>query len=273
MKSNFSRFLHYTLSYSDGKPDTASSLSYSGLTRISRWNKFATLFDLDTPVKPECDSLCAGRSMVEMLGVLAIIGVLSVGAIAGYSKAMMKYKLNKHAEQMNTLINAVARNVHSFDTLSANGSPNVLTPIFIKMGEIPQEMIKPDTNNFIYDIFGQDWKIFISSTNTFIFLTSWFENGSSFLSSSSSDSLAICQNIVTTAKENSDSIFAIATTTSNSDSSLEGDDATSHYLFGDKYCYADRRCLKNLTLDDIYTTCSDHVKGGKAAFQLMWRRN
>ena len=38
-----------------------------------------------------------GRSMVEMLGVLAIIGVLSVGAIAGYSKAMMKYKLNKQA--------------------------------------------------------------------------------------------------------------------------------------------------------------------------------
>ena len=39
----------------------------------------------------------AGRSMVEMLGVLAIIGVLSVGAIAGYSKAMTKYKLNKQA--------------------------------------------------------------------------------------------------------------------------------------------------------------------------------
>ena len=30
----------------------------------------------------------SGRSMVEMLGVLAIIGVLSVGAIAGYSKAI-----------------------------------------------------------------------------------------------------------------------------------------------------------------------------------------
>lgn len=33
--------------------------------------------------------------MVEMLGVLAIIGVLSVGAIAGYSKAMFKHKLNR----------------------------------------------------------------------------------------------------------------------------------------------------------------------------------
>ena len=36
-----------------------------------------------------------GRSMIEMLGVLAIIGVLSVGGIAGYSKAMEKYKINK----------------------------------------------------------------------------------------------------------------------------------------------------------------------------------
>ena len=36
-----------------------------------------------------------GRSMIEMLGVLAIIGVLSVGGIAGYSKAMLKIKINK----------------------------------------------------------------------------------------------------------------------------------------------------------------------------------
>ena len=37
-----------------------------------------------------------GRSMVEMLGVLAIIGVLSVGAMNGYAKAMEKYKLNRY---------------------------------------------------------------------------------------------------------------------------------------------------------------------------------
>ncbi len=45
----------------------------------------------------------SGRSMVEMLGVLAIIGVLSVGAIAGYSKAMEKYKLNKFTEQLSII--------------------------------------------------------------------------------------------------------------------------------------------------------------------------
>ncbi len=215
----------------------------------------------------------SGRSMVEMLGVLAIIGVLSVGAISGYSKAMFKYKLNKHAEQMNTLINAVARNVHNFDNLHSNGSaPTLITSILTKMGEIPTEMVKTTDSNYVYDIFGQQWSIFISSTGGGIFLTSWLEDGSSFLSSSSPDGLSICKNILTAAKENSDSITKIAATSANSDSGIEADDATTHDLYGDRYCSADKRCLKNLTLDDIYSTCSEHVKGAKAAFQLIWLR-
>ena len=48
--------------------------------------------------------------MIEMLGVLAIIGVLSVGGIAGYSKAMMKYRINKTIEQ----ITLIAGNIRAF---------------------------------------------------------------------------------------------------------------------------------------------------------------
>lgn len=46
----------------------------------------------------------SGRSMIEMLGVLAIIGVLSVGGIAGYSKAMTQFKVNKIIAETNQLI-------------------------------------------------------------------------------------------------------------------------------------------------------------------------
>lgn len=46
----------------------------------------------------------SGRSMVEMLGVLAIIGVLSVGGISGYSKAMAKFKMSKAMDQMSMLV-------------------------------------------------------------------------------------------------------------------------------------------------------------------------
>ena len=52
----------------------------------------------------------SGRSMIEMLGVLAIIGVLSVGGNAGYSKAMTKYRINKTIEQ----ITLIAGNVRAF---------------------------------------------------------------------------------------------------------------------------------------------------------------
>ena len=76
MKSHFSRFSHHILSHSD-------------LIGVSRFHQVANSPHLDYRVKPDNDSIYTGRSMVEMLGVLAIIGVLSVGAIAGDSKAIV----------------------------------------------------------------------------------------------------------------------------------------------------------------------------------------
>ncbi len=203
----------------------------------------------------------SGRSMVEMLGVLAIIGVLSVGAISGYSKAMFKYKLNKHAEQMNTLVNAVARNVHNFDNLN---SETYLTETFIKMGEIPTEMIKSNDNDYVYDIFGQGWQILYSEHS--IYLLIYHEGGLSFLSSNSSDSLAICQNILTVAKENSGNVTTILTETANSES----------YIFGDSFCDRARnmgyQCLKDLTLDNVYTICTEQLKSDMVLFGFDWER-
>ena len=57
--------------------------------------------------KHRLDAAQYGRSMVEMLGVLAIIGVLSVGGIAGYSKAMLKYKINNSLDTLSQLIASI----------------------------------------------------------------------------------------------------------------------------------------------------------------------
>ena len=51
-----------------------------------------------------------GRSMVEMLGVIAIIGVLSAGGLAGYSKAMRRHRLNETISQ----IAVMATNARTF---------------------------------------------------------------------------------------------------------------------------------------------------------------
>jgi prepilin-type N-terminal cleavage/methylation domain-containing protein len=45
----------------------------------------------------------SGRSMIEMLGVLAIVGILSAGGIAGYSMAMQSYKTSALTEKVNLI--------------------------------------------------------------------------------------------------------------------------------------------------------------------------
>lgn len=76
-----------------------------------------------------------GRSMIEMLGVLAIVGVLSVGGIAGYSKAMNKFKTNKISDQVqmiSTNIRTLFSSQRTYEGLS-NGSA-------VQAGLIPGEM-------------------------------------------------------------------------------------------------------------------------------------
>ena len=71
-----------------------------------------------------------GRSMVEMLGVLAVIGVLSVTAILGYRYAMTKYIANETINE----INLRARDI-SFD-MEAMIENNYNGDIEMKMGPI-----------------------------------------------------------------------------------------------------------------------------------------
>ena len=95
-----------------------------------------------------------GRSMVEMLGVLAIIGVLSVGGISGYSKAMTKFKITKTFDQV-TMMVANIRTLYS----GQRNYKGLATAIAIDMGVVPAEMSGPDskaTANTIQNAFQGD---------------------------------------------------------------------------------------------------------------------
>ena len=76
-----------------------------------------------------------GRSMIEMLGVLAIVGVLSVGGIAGYSKAMNKFKTNKLVDQI-SMISTNLRTLYS----SQGNYTGLSNRVAIATGSIPSEM-------------------------------------------------------------------------------------------------------------------------------------
>ena len=53
----------------------------------------------------------SGRSLIEMLGVLAVMGVLSVAGLFGYSLAMRKHKTNEVFRELEFRANQVATQI------------------------------------------------------------------------------------------------------------------------------------------------------------------
>ena len=75
-----------------------------------------------------------GRSMIEMLGVLAIIGVLSIGGITGYSKAMLNYKSNKQVNELSYLVFSLISHIDEIPKYKkgADSNLNIMKRIFGK---------------------------------------------------------------------------------------------------------------------------------------------
>ena len=243
--------------------------------------KIANWFDLDTLIKSECDTLeksaSTGRSMVEMLGVLAIVGVLSVGAVAGYNKAMMKYKLNKQAEQLSTVINAVATyglQIKSNPVPVGSSSHISIIPALNKLNYIPKEMLKNNQNDYIYDVFNSQIKLDSGYYNKPGWLPSkyyssvliYFDNGKS------SHDVQICQNVLNTVRESRDSIWYIELISAHG---LNTSNIFAVY-YGDKYCTDERVCLKDLTVtasSEFCTSLSGQNIGTdeRFAINMLWK--
>ena len=102
---------------------------------------------LDAPLH----AVSSGRSMIEMLGVLAIIGVLSVGGIAGYSKAMETYKINKTKQQIAEIITNIQ--TLYMQQKDFNGLDNTTA---VQMGIVPDDLKTSGNGDYtdITNVFG-----------------------------------------------------------------------------------------------------------------------
>ena len=104
----------------------------------------------------------SGRSMIEMLGVLAIIGVLSVGGIAGYSKAMNKFKTNKVADNVSMIV-ANVKTLYA-QQKTYDGLDNEAA---VSMGIIPDELVvKTAAGTYSKLLNSFNGQVFISQSNS-----------------------------------------------------------------------------------------------------------
>jgi type II secretory pathway pseudopilin PulG len=192
----------------------------------------------------------SGRSMVEMLGVLAIIGVLSVGAISGYGKAMFKYRLNKQTEQLNQVIGTIVRYKSSLMLNPAPADAPIsdyqLVPILKKLGEIPKEMYT-NNNRLIKDAFETEYYIYNRNDNKkgVVLRTNNLDRNE--------NSFQICKNLYLIAKEWHQELSVIIV------SAYKGDTYSSKGCYlGDNSTYhgcSSKRYIKDLKLSELDDIC------------------
>ena len=195
-----------------------------------------------------------GRSMIEMLGVLAIVGVLSVGAMSGYAKAMLKYKLNKQTEQIGSILDYAS--LYSEELRESRTW--YAAELMNKLGAIPPEMIDENDKEYIYDIFGNKILINFSGDSK-----ADYKRMRIYIGDSTRD---MCINLFQMAKLRSGLIWQTLFTRSTEDVSGE----FANRAFGDAYCTRVRTCLKDLTLDKMDELCSACTGTTECSFYILW---
>ncbi len=196
------------------------------------------------------DDVQGGKSMIEMLGVLAIIAVLTVGGIAGYSKAMEKFKINKLVSEYSSVIFQLLE--HKNSLLQSNPQNQVfIGNIMEAMNIVPNSWVKK--NNVYYtDSQGNSIATYLFngeliSIDMYLGGTTKNESGASV---STNFSVKLCTELLNNlALPLSSELFRV--TVANSANGWAG---TTRY--GAKYCGTDgRKCISTATLSDFQNMC------------------
>lgn len=83
----------------------------------------------------------SGRTMLEMLCVLAIIGVLTLGGLRGYRYVVARYKANKIAEAIAFIVTQIRTGYSTQENYA--GLDN---SVAIEMGAVPEHLIERDNH-------------------------------------------------------------------------------------------------------------------------------
>ena len=203
---------------------------------------------------PRNDVNSAGRSMIEMLGVLAIIGVLSVGGIAGYSKAMEKFKVNKTISEYSMLIFGLSEHEEEIKKLTQKTN---LYSLASSLNIIPESW-KNGTDNL-----GNNVAIFYTPrdySEPRIVIDMYLGGVATNADGSKSApgfSHQLCfellQNIAYPLHESLYLLWIYRT----------GKEQNSTYM-GDAYCGGGRKCIKDLTVTEMDRLCKTCDKSNEA---------
>ena len=195
-----------------------------------------------------------GRSMIEMLGVLAIVGVLSVGGIAGYSKAMEKFKVNKTLEQYSYLVAGMLGNVNEFKKLKCNywemnWQECGLRDYVLAANLVPADWHSNNVRNQLIDSDGNMVNVFSRGGNLVMdFHIGGFTNNDDGTGFTPYFPVKLCRALMSDLAQPLHSVVEYV---------MVYKSGTNYKTFyGDAYCGDGKKCLNDITLTEINDECN-----------------
>lgn len=212
-----------------------------------------------------------GRSMIEMLGVLAIVGVLSVGGIAGYSKAMMKWKINKMIEDYTMLMTGLMEYQESLFKTYMGDYENRGLAQFIMDAKLVPETWKLVNQHFITDSLGNKINTYVDTAASGTKFTSDIYIVPSGINKDSEYAYELCMALA------KDVVYPLAANMDYASLFIENDAITNsgNFMVYTKSCYNSEfnkvKCLSEMTLSEISTICKSCIKKDSCYFGVSWR--
>ena len=208
--------------------------------------------------KYDIGSVQCGRSMIEMLGVLAIIAVLSVGGITGYSKAMGKFKTNKLMSQYSILIYGLLPYIKELPNTGYEGTPvkNGYTELAKTLNLIPKswkiestKIVRDDLNNILH-LFVRNNRLAFDVYPSSLGGTRQY--------------LEFCQNFTKNFIQPLHySIYYIRIYDEK-----KGLPVDASVQWGDNYCSSNRKCIIDLSFSEIKAFCENCHSGKPCAINI-----
>ena len=205
-------------------------------------------------VAPKYDVCSIGRSMIEMLGVLAIISVLSVGGIAGYSKALEKYKINKAVSEYSNLIFGLLEHKNDLEKL-----PND-TAAFSEIAR-SLNLVPPFWTNAYLGGLRDDLGNIIRIKNNYLYRVEIIFNNRK---KTSKQFISQCRELVSGLIYPLQNVLILSYIWHERTSNQE----QYEFWYGSKNCAANEKCIGDVTLSDIEHQCMSCLETGDCLLLL-----
>lgn len=195
-----------------------------------------------------------GQRVIE----ISCMAVLLLSAVSGYNRTIMAYRLNKQSEQITALITA---GLNYAGQTPFSEKTNTIS-IFIKMNELPPEMIRQGINTRVYDIFNSEFytRLIADENNIYTQLLMGLDQ-----TKSEKQIYQICKNTFRTIKAFHEHLYYVRKVS-------PGREGKPAMYYGDRECTHSGQCLKDVNEEQIEDFC--RYRFAEAFFfEVVWKEN